>query len=653
MSRVKTRMETIAQLHQRNVALKIPSYQRPYIWPTEDVTKLLMDVANARQDGQENYFIGTLISTLGNETAGSYELIDGQQRITTLVLLALAFREQLPDHRLVDMTRLGKKPRLTFAIREKAQAFLTHEAGLSDVRLTEEETCDPYVVHLHQGLKAARQKLKELAKDEEKLRALADYLYEQVVWVNNIMPAGINPNQLFTRINTSGVQLEQTDILKSQLLYKIHQHKRRYDAIWQACENLGNYFERNVRQLFPNANWQQLRFDSLAKFDAAQFPIEESNCVAIMGQTLAELTAHTKEEHQVRAPDNKNTHAPKDSADTEYCRSIISFPLLLMHTYRIFRAERKQGDISSRLHANNFGECFKSFVQEANEADAVAFIELLWHVRYQFDCWVVKWRQDDNDNTAHLYLGSVSWNDSEKRLNRSFPERVQDLVQLQAVRNFTGERSAQYWLTPLLARSLGTTSNEEALALLEDIDNKLSLANCSQKEASFALLQNEPPACHPHNWIREHLEQHLGTGFEHYWFQKLEYVLWKNRASLPFQDDKRLADFRISSKNSVEHVHPQHHEYTQEQLEKEMLNSFGNLALLSPGENSSYSNQDPGKKRVDFNKKPNIDALKLAHIFKLMGNSDVWDDDMIKQHREDMLKLLEAHYHKGRVRNVV
>lgn len=551
------------------------------------------------------------------------------------------------------MTRLGKKPRLTFAIREKAQAFLTHEAGLSDVRLTEEETCDPYVVHLYQGLKAARQKLKELAKDEEKLRALADYLYEQVVWVNNIMPAGMNPNQLFTRINTSGVQLEQTDILKSQLLYKIHQHKLRYDAIWQACENLANYFERNVRQLFPNANWQQLRFDSLAKFDAAQFPMEKRSCVAIMGQTLAELTAHAKEEHQVRGPDDKNTQAPKDSTDTEYCRSIISFPLLLMHTYRIFRAERKQGDITSRLHANNFGECFKSFVQEANEADAVAFIELLWHVRYQFDRWVVKWRQNDNDNTAHLHLGSVRWNDGEKRLNRSFPERIPDLVQLQAVRNFTGERSAQYWLTPLLARSLGTTCHEEALALLEDIDNKLSLANCSQKEASFALLQNEQSACHPHNWIREHLEQHLGTGFEHYWFQKLEYVLWKNRTSLSFQDDKRLPDFRITSKSSVEHVHPQHHEYTQEQLEKEMLNSFGNLALLSPGENSSYSNQDPGKKRIDFNKKPNIDALKLSHIFKLMGNSDVWDGDMIEQHHEDMLKLLEAHYHKGRVRNVV
>lgn len=646
MNRVKTRTETIAQLHQRNVALKIPSYQRPYVWPAEEVIKLLMDVANARQDGQANYFIGTLISALGNETAGSYELIDGQQRITTLVILALAFRERLPDHRLVDMTRRGTKPRLTFAIREKAQAFLAHEAGLSEVRLTEEETCDPYVTHLHQGLKAARQKLKELARDEENLRALADYLYEQVVWVNNIMPAGMNPNQLFTRINTSGVQLEQTDILKSQLLHKIQQHKRRYDAIWQACENLGNYFERNVRQLFPNANWQQLRFDSLATFDATQFPMEESNYVDTMGQTLAELISHAVEEHHVRA-------TPQDSTETEYCRSIISFPLLLMHTYRIFRSERKQGDISSRLHANNFGECFKSFVQDVNEADAVAFIELLWRVRYQFDRWVIKWRQDDNENSAHLHLGSVRWHDGKKRLNRSFTERVPDLVQLQAVRNFTGERSAQYWLTPLLARSLGTASHEEALALLEDIDNKLSLANCSQKEASFALLQGEPLACHPQNWIREHLEQHLGTGFEHYWFQKLEYVLWKNRTSLTFQDDKRLADFRITSKSSVEHVHPQHHEYTQEQLEKGMLNSFGNLALLSPGENSSYSNQDPGKKRVDFNKKPNIDALKLAHIFKLMDNSDVWDEDTIRQHREDMLTLLEAHYHQDSVRNIV
>lgn len=646
MSRVKTSTETIAQLHQRNVALKIPSYQRPYIWPAEEVTKLLMDVDNARQDGRANYFIGTLISALGNETTDSYELIDGQQRITTLVLLALAFRERLPDHRLVDMTRLGTTPRLTFAIREKAQTFLTHEAGLSDIRLAEEEMCDPYVAHLHQGLKAARQKLKELAKDEENLRALADYLYEQVVWVNNIMPAGMNPNQLFTRINTSGVQLEQTDILKSQLLHKIHQHKRRYDAIWQACENLGNYFERNVRQLFPNANWQQLHVDSLEKFDAARFPMEESSYADTMGQTLAELIPHAEEERQVNA-------APKDSTTTKHCRSIISFPLLLMHTYRIFRSEREQGDISSRLHANNFGECFKSFVQETNEAGAVAFIELLWHVRYQFDRWVVKWRQDDSDNTAHLCLGIVSWDDRKKRLNRRFPERAPDIVQLQAVCNFTGERSAQYWLTPFLARSLGTTSHEELHALLEDIDNTLSLASCSQKEASFALLQTKRPACHPHAWIKEHLEQHLGTGFEHYWFQKLEYVLWKNRTSLPFKDDKRLPEFRITSKSSVEHVHPQHHEYTLEQLEEEMLDSFGNLALLSPGENSSYSNQDPGKKRVDFNKKTTIDSLKLAHIFKLMGNSDAWNDDMIKQHHEDMLKLLEAHYHKGHIRSFV
>lgn len=59
--------------------------------------------------------------------------------------------------------------------------------------------------------------------------------------------------------------------------------------------------------------------------------------------------------------------------------------------------------------------------------------------------------------------------------------------------------------------------------------------------------------------------------------------------------------------------------YQKEQLGQNVRDSFGNLALLSPGVNSSYSNQDSEKKRVDFDRKPNYDALKLAHIFHLIS----------------------------------
>lgn len=681
MSRVISRTETIEALCTGKIALNIPSYQRPYVWPDEDVVKLLDDVATACADEQPRYYIGTLISARSriavDHAVCSHELIDGQQRITTLILLALAFRDHLPDHDLVRMTRLGTQPRLTFMIREHAQAFLAREAELAtDIHLDDTALKSPYLVHLQQGLTAARQRLQQLNSAKVDLERLADYLYRKVVWVNNIVPSAMNLNRLFARINTGGLQLEQSDILKAQLLREIRHDKQRYDAIWQACEDLNNYFERNVRQLFPLADWQSLGYDDLSQFDAGRFRQAEHDNEEGEGLTLAQLAADTRV-MAWQAPasaasghrsDRDETDESEDGEDGEdgvdldtgHCRSIIGFPLLLMHTYRIFRAERNEPDITCRLHSARFGECFQDFVQTVTEADAIAFIECLWRVRYQFDRWVAKWVRHKSDDAEHLFLSSVtaSMNKGRKRLNRWFPELTPDLVQLQAVRHFTGERTAQYWLSPFLATMMyrmqdtdGRPSNaHEAIATalqdLEQIDNVLSMAQDTQKEASFALLCRRSPACDDFGRVDARLREPLGTGFEHYWFQKLEYVLWKRRAKLPELTQERWRAFRISSKNSVEHVHPQQHEHRHQQLEPRVLNSFGNLALLSPGENSSYSNQKPEKKLIDFEAKPVYDSLKLAHIFALMKREG-WNATSIQDHLDSMLQLLRQHYERA------
>ena len=61
----------------------IPIYQRKYAWENKEIEQLLEDIINAK----EKYYLGTLITN--KQDSGKYEVIDGQQRLTTLYLLML------------------------------------------------------------------------------------------------------------------------------------------------------------------------------------------------------------------------------------------------------------------------------------------------------------------------------------------------------------------------------------------------------------------------------------------------------------------------------------------------------------------------------------------------------------------------------------
>jgi hypothetical protein len=90
--------------------------------------------------------------------------------------------------------------------------------------------------------------------DDEKLKDFGDYIYTKVKLIKNTTPEKIDLNKLFSTINSAGVQLEQTDIIKANLLYLIDE-KVLYSKIWEACENTNNFFERTVRDSFPKTDW--------------------------------------------------------------------------------------------------------------------------------------------------------------------------------------------------------------------------------------------------------------------------------------------------------------------------------------------------------------------------------------------------------------
>lgn len=652
---VRTEVLTLETVGARKMGFVIPSYQRPYVWRDEDVIKLFDDIREAYLAEELQYFIGSVLSAIHEKGESRlYELIDGQQRTTTLMLLSLAFRAAGVKTPLAEVSTLGEAPRLTFEIRDAVGNLLGSYAGLERMTRPGPDAIknDPYLTHLDANLRVLKQQVEKLPEDNSfSLEGFADYIFRKVSWVNNIVPESMDLNRLFASMNTAGIQLEPVDLLKAKLFRKITTETPLYSTIWQACEHMENYFERNLRQLFPNANWNAIEYKDLSAYEHRFF---ESNVGEsgegegkASGMTLLQLLGAVEEGD---TPENPEPEAERDTQEgiedeTVYCRSIVGFELLLIHALRVFCASKGWDDIKARIKAANLMVCFDCLL-EKDEADIKAFIQTLWQVRYQFDTWVVKWVEHDDSEDPQLRLTNISRTLSSGKyyINRSARE-LGNLVQLQAVRNFTGDRSAHYWLTALLAQLVENPEMDldQVLVVMENLDNQLSLTIETQKEASFNIAKGESLASDSWSSIDTYLNGAKGTSFEHYWFQKLEYLLWKQGN----KSDEKLKRYRITSKNSVEHVHPQKEEY-QKVISHKVLNAFGNLVLLSPGENSSYSNQTVGKKREDFKVKPRYDSLKLRAIFECYDKSEgVWDEEQIYEHQRQMIALLENHYRQG------
>ena len=670
---VQTEILTLEKILIGDYQFSIPSYQRPYVWSDDDVLLLFNDIREAckryyesNKQTDNNYFIGTILSSILQKNGDAiYELIDGQQRTTTLMLIAIAFSYAGVESKLSELavfkTSDGKViPRLQFAIRDQVQQLLGGLAGLKDYQIPSQEKIDSneYLKQIGIALKVLTQEVEKLNKDPDvTIGQFADYFYSNVQWVNNIVPAQMDLNRLFATMNTGGIQLEQADILKAKLFKQIRSQKAQYDAIWVACEHMENYFERNVREVFSHSNWNAIEPEDLAIFDTNRFlhsaelhKETDLGCEQPAGLSIEELAEQL---NRKSAPDSLKPDVFETydlDVETVYCEPIIKFPLFLIHAYRVYLAVNNKDDIDVRLHSDRLLEVFEPLIN-ADEQSIKDFIEMLWQVRYQFDCWVVKWVKRDDSTEPHLGLTyqSRSKSNGNYYINRTAKE-LSGIVLLQSVRNFTGERSAQYWITPFIAelikKSIGSKEGRKALRLLERIDNRMSLAICSQKEASFKQAISKKPQRIEWAEQAKYFNESNGTSFEHYWFQKLEYILWKrldsSESTLSAVEAAKFKKYRITSKNSVEHVHPQNEEY-KSKLPYKTLNAFGNLVLLSPGENSTYSNQDVDKKQIDFDRKAHFDSLKLLEIFKQKGFKP-WNQQEIEYHQKQMLDVLATHY---------
>ena len=168
------------------------------------------------------------------------------------------------------------------------------------------------------------------------------------------------------------------------------------------------------------------------------------------------------------------------------------------------------------------------------------------------------------------------------------------------------------------------------IKFLEDLCDKFYFGyNCQGKDITEIILGEEKI-----NFYSNNKKWNDGVLVPNFVFNRLDYQLWTKYK-------KTYPQFRFTFRSSVEHHYPQHpsEEHGLERLEKETLDNFGNLYLLSQSKNSRLSNLTPEAKCTYYQDK-NYDSLKQALMMEKTKELNNWKNEEILKHGEEMLEIL-------------
>ncbi|GHC11955.1 DUF262 domain-containing protein [Cerasicoccus arenae] len=294
---------------------RIPEYQRPYIWSKDEVNDLLDDLSFAcvNKPNQE-YFLGSFVyqnKKAGSEHGQEYEendLLDGQQRMTTLLMLFACIRD-LSDNEDIERScresifqkgnkirRIPERTRIVYAIREEVQDFVETyvipDGGTSKTEEIEELTWskkDPSVPNMAGAILEMR---KVLTSPEQvvDLEDFITFLYNQVLLIYVSTEDLDDAFRLFTILNDRGVPLRNSDILKSQNLGALEKKsdKARYAKLWEEAEGeLGDDFDRFLNHIRTILVKDKARLNLLDEFEQKIYnPREKDKSTGIVKPAL-------------------------------------------------------------------------------------------------------------------------------------------------------------------------------------------------------------------------------------------------------------------------------------------------------------------------------------------------------------------------------
>lgn len=269
----------------------IPIYQRLYVWGEDQVLTLLNDLVNAYERDEEIFFLGgTLLVEQSGGRGRHFDLIDGQQRFTTLWLLCHAWREALTPFLATTTDDKRVEPRLRFAIRSEVNSFLeTMVFGGQGRAVPDDEATKRMriALDLMRSVFEKRPLPAGVTNLQAHLRELTEFVFGRVKFVITTVPRETDLNKLFEVINNRGVQLQHHEILKARMLDALNEVERGpYAVLWDACADMENFVERNL-----SGNFKGFASEVAACYERGQLT-DASAVRALLARRIQEQNHH-------------------------------------------------------------------------------------------------------------------------------------------------------------------------------------------------------------------------------------------------------------------------------------------------------------------------------------------------------------------------
>lgn len=646
---------TTAQVLQEHYT--IPLYQRNYNWGIPEIRQFLQDIYECYyNDPTQNYYIGSLVvfKRTGDQTY--FEVIDGQQRLTTIHLIARLISDENNDFK-----------RLQYDSRKEVEDFFDRLSIEKDTVHQREEDAEQsnlsnffLAVHtiLNEKLESEFDSTISISslKENNDLKNFAEYFFTKVMLVRVEMPEDTDVANYFEIMNNRGRQLQEHEILKALLMSSIAETKDRsiFGNLWDACSQMDRpiqkFFDTEQRELLFGENYDTIKPKKIHQLKYDKTNVEKYSVLEIIANKANKTQLASQEENENELDD-----------EIEYT-SIIDFSNFLIHVLKLIYV-KAEIPLSSDMLLKIYKSITKS---ELSTVTPMEFIEKLLFYRVVFDRYIVKseagienmnqFEGDENNLPANptrarwMLVKPVMYWKNTKYKGRKYPslnfkntfenidyqERAIKLLSMLQV-TYRQRKNKNYlqFILSLFDPTQPKTINFNDVEFLQKLEgftlkqfDKLEL---EEYFGAVAYLE-----------VEENTLYAEGTKTPHFIFNFIDYLLWIDMVwnDVKWEIDN---DFDFTYRNSIEHHFPQ----AQIQMlkgNKELIHCIGNLCLISKGSNSKLNDRSALDKATDPRYSSGVLTPKRKIMYSITKQSNEWNSKQILEHYSAIANLIKRRY---------